>query len=145
MRTIKLRLIKDGKIVGYEKHDFYQGPAQVCIMHSKDGNSWKNVAVGWGDAWIDHDHKDQYTGLKDKNDAEIYEEDVVKQLGIKYYVNMSLGIWWGTRLKGSGQFELYLLLDVEFTAEIIGNNHENPELMGIKSTDEAPKKGHHNG
>ena len=71
----------------------------------------------------------QYTGLKDKNDIEIYEGDVIKQLGIKYYVNMTLGIWWGTRFKSRGQMELYLLLDAEHTAEVVGNIYENPKLI----------------
>jgi uncharacterized phage protein (TIGR01671 family) len=82
---------------------------------------------------------EQYTGLKDKNDKEIYEGDIVN----KRYHNSELfdgigviemaegcdsdgynhGSWYGWKAGGSS------LLDVNMECEIIGNIHENPELL----------------
>ncbi len=74
-RTIKFRLIEDGKIVGYEHHKQFSGSGAVGIMHkSIDSDTWWNIAACYPgfDKFIDHDNKEQFTGKKDKNGDEIY-------------------------------------------------------------------------
>lgn len=78
----------------------------------------------------------QFTGLKDKNGKEIYENDVV---GTVYWdktkTNVSEPGWTiGTVLFRNGAFRIhaYLLCEVAEFCEIIGNIYENPDLLEAK-------------
>jgi len=120
MRELKFRLIKDGKIVGYERWVHY------CWEYSYDG-------LNWNERYIIHDSKDEYTGRKDKNGRDVYEGDVlasvaeldsVKVLGEISYTN---GAFMATMPFMSFETALYSF-DMS-TVEVIGNIYENPELV----------------
>lgn len=84
------------------------------------------------------------TGLKDKNSKEIYEGDIVR-----YAFDYPKGEWveevsFGKIADGEGYYHDYFLawrtidsngdgaqslLDLEGVCEVIGNIHENPELL----------------
>lgn len=73
----------------------------------------------------------QYTGLKDKNNKEIYEGDILfENFGERYYkIIFENG---GFRAEFNGDFEEHSfdLIDVVAQGcEIVGNIYENPELM----------------
>ena len=73
----------------------------------------------------------QYTGLKDKNNKEIYEGDILfESFGERYYkVVFENG---GFRAEFKGDFEEHSLDLIDVVAqgcEIVGNIYENPELM----------------
>lgn len=86
---------------------------------------------------------EQYTGLKDKNGKEIYEGDILEEFvcGVKMFKGKPCGrrtIWqvmWNDReccfdlhyLRGAVFGDSLMTVDDEY--EVIGNIHENPELL----------------
>ena len=75
----------------------------------------------------------QYTGLKDKNDKEIYEGDVLSNGNDEkpYKVVFENGSF---RAEFEGDFKEYSfdLIDVVAQGyEVVGNIYQNPELLGV--------------
>ena len=71
---------------------------------------------------------EQYTCLKDKNDKEVYEGDIVRMYDSLYLIK-----WSGVAFSyiASGKKEYYWLSPGKsLEIDIIGNIHENPELLG---------------
>ena len=72
---------------------------------------------------------EQFTGLHDKNGKEIYEGDILENPDyeetfiVEYHEGMAGYVGWGDdKIAGC-----YLITDDEI--EVIGNIHENPELL----------------
>ena len=139
MKETKFRLRNwQNRIVGYEK--WYSGNfnteghyyvAKPQWLYSVDNEKWKP-------RYILHRYKDQYTGLKDKNGKEIYEEDIIKDhnaLGVIVWdiendeKPVGIGIKWIDENIPEGVFGSIWVEDLN-DYKVIGNIHENPELIG---------------
>jgi len=68
----------------------------------------------------------QYTGLKDKNDIEIYARDIIEKGGLRFEVLFDNGSFIIMREKRK---HMDYLLGNASSAEVIGNVWENPELL----------------
>ncbi len=70
---------------------------------------------------------EQYTGLKDKNGTEIYEGDILEEFDTSdlYMVEFGRGCFLGKTLEDNYE-DLYC---VYHNCTVIGNIHENPELL----------------
>jgi len=74
----------------------------------------------------------QYTGLKDKNNKEIYEGDILfESFGEKYYKVVFENGSFKAEFKGDFEEYSFDLIDVvEQGCEVVGNIYENAELLG---------------
>jgi len=91
-----------------------------------------------GDKWVHFDEYcgviEQYTGLKDKNGTEIYEGDVVKVEGdgeiyrVKW-IHSGFGL---EPRYNSPRYPVLGNVELRKKIEVIGNIHENPELLEEK-------------
>ena len=79
----------------------------------------------------------QFTGLKDKNDKEIFEGDIVQNVGMPEYQKVGVVEFEG------GKFVVIPIKtnkdkkykgDLYYWDEVIGNIYENPELLEEKLT-----------
>ncbi len=124
MRTIKFRgFNKKNKQWLYGFYLQNRGAHFVCPDEFATGKSWEDYEV-------DPDSLGQFTSLKDKKGCEIYEGDVIKVGEIKALLEVRF-------VRGVFAFLWYGNLDDEFPcnsptqewAEVVGNIHDNPELI----------------
>lgn len=128
MREIKFRAFYEGKI--YQVGDIRFEAKEVCLWNGK-GTEFNFIDTSKVALM-------QFTGLHDKNGAEIYEGDILKVRGFnryerewtKYFV-----VVWDNGFCLEREGELYDFFGQQHGSNklekgvVIGNIHENPELL----------------
>ena len=94
----------------------------VCIMI----NGYINNDTNFYKIRVKSETVGQFTGLRDKNGKDIYEGDFILWEGVTAIVCYEQGAFYA--LKNGGGLILYMVT----SGEIIGNIHDNPELLPIK-------------
>lgn len=139
MRTIKFRgqCVPDSKYAGEWVEGGYAPPNEDC----KEQNEGLIVTFLGGNCSCSYhvipETVGQYTGLKDKNDVEICEGDIVawNRDELKYVVMFCNGSFYANVDMSNEPFFGFLLWYMcreEFRCTIIGNIHDNPELLENK-------------
>ena len=72
----------------------------------------------------------QFTGLTDKNGKKIFEGDVIGYKGTTGYVNYEFGCFCVHEMGHSENNPAIDIVMISNAVEVIGNIHDNPELMG---------------
>jgi uncharacterized phage protein (TIGR01671 family) len=120
MREIKFRAFWNKKM--HQVESVLSGGRCALLT---TGQTHRNVCVDNNMALM------QYTGLKDKNGKEIYEGDIVK-----FRDEMSKVVFHDSEFSldfGDKYIQHALLTEANIIKiEVIGNIHENPELMEVK-------------
>ncbi len=81
-RILKFRLIKNGEIVGWERHiltyPYVVTTKCIVIQYSEDGKTDTPFDDNWTCEKIVHDDKEQYIGKRDSAGKEICEGDIME-------------------------------------------------------------------
>lgn len=130
MRTIKFRgkRLDNGEWV-YGDYHCRAGNVHTIIEMEPDEDGKVCYALNQ----VIPDTVGQFTGLTDQNGEEIYEGDIVaNDFGNAYIVNMAVewcadGYWALHEIDGDDT--MHFVADYLKEIEVIGNIHDNPELM----------------
>lgn len=111
----------------------------TCLEFDKNGINgggiWRGHPCTGGTGY--NDILMQYTGLKDKNGVEAYENDIVrwnKKIWIMIFSTRLCGYYLQTLesfidISGKNKLETVSHARAEHACEVIGNIYENPELL----------------
>lgn len=128
MRTIKFR----GKVIlGNASNHWKEGDLIQYHMQEDQLIYNANIRSSCGIVYaINPKTLGQFTGLYDKNGNEIYENDLLKCIGSKYFLRVYFKNAQFLIEEVGGVFsDLTLNEYIQKNSEVIGNIHDNPELL----------------
>lgn len=125
MRTIKFR---GNVVLGHASNQWKEGDLIQYHMQEDQQIYNANIRSSYGIVYaINPKTLGQFTGLYDKNGKEVFEGDVVKLPAGNMRVSFSDGAFVLIPPKTNVIYEALGLIEDEY--EIIGNIHDNPELL----------------
>jgi uncharacterized phage protein (TIGR01671 family) len=130
-RVIKFRAWDGGRMIMPEEKSYYQHYMSFCgniVQSSHEGMA----CFGGQDSWRLHQKLQlmQFTGLCDKNGAEVYESDVVQDhngVGVVEWHDSAFRVNYHNGC--AKWFYDYTLRGERESIEVIGNVHQHPELL----------------
>ena len=124
-------LFRGKRIDKWNKGEWATGTVEFfednVLIHINNDNPY-----AWHKALVDPDTVGQYTGLKDKNGKRIFEGDIWTYLGYNGVVRWSQEdcAFAAEYTVGGIEYECAVTEAKAKKFEIIGNIHDNPELIG---------------
>jgi len=134
MRQIKFRLIKNGKIVGYERWSSLVGKGWKSLVGKWCYDSKPNGSFDIRNDFIPHTDKEMSTGLLDENgkDLDWWEGDILKHKNTIYSIVWHNG---GLYAMERDLHTVYPIGELITWVELpikIGSIYDNPDLMEKK-------------
>ncbi len=110
---------------------------RIGVINFSDRNQKSDNGIeGYEYYKVDPDTIGEYTGLKDKNGKNSFEGDIcIDDLSRKFVITFKYNSFWAEYHYKTGEIEgtyLYEICGAIEHFEIIGNVHENPELLKEK-------------
>ena len=124
-----------------DKQWIYGSLLEDDIIVTKGATSVDDSYIGFTDEWssVLAETVGQYTGMNDKNSKKIYEGDkcLVKRTCVlaEGYIKFQDGCFIFIEFRTRNILTLFELERNGFKIEVIGNIHDNPELLGKEKED----------
>ena len=121
----------DGRLAAYDL---------ICPNYPEDTSNAMGDYYGQtpyvGFVEVDAETVGQFTGLTDKNGKRIFEGDICKVGNLIYKVVFEYSCWWFNILSNKVYCCPAFHSHCGEYCEIIGNIHDNPELLEVKNAEE---------
>lgn len=117
----------EGNLFVPDKVDFRKPPTEILM-----GTNIARISYE-----VDPETVGQYTGLKDKNGKRVFEGDICQHektgrtISVSWHGTMA-GYVWSKRIEDSHLFDFGELFRVHDKYAVIGNIHDNPELLEVR-------------
>ena len=117
----------EGNLFVPDKMDFRKPPTEILM-----GTNIVRISYE-----VDPETVGQYTGLKDKNGKRVFEGDICQHektgrtISVSWHGTMA-GYVWSKRIEDSHLFDFGELFRVHDKYAVIGNIHDNPELLEVR-------------
>ena len=117
----------EGNLFVPDKVDFRKPPTEILM-----GTNIVRISYE-----VDPETVGQYTGLKDKNGKRVFEGDICQHektgrtISVSWHGTMA-GYVWSKRIEDSHLFDFGELFRVHDKYAVIGNIHDNPELLEVQ-------------
>lgn len=117
----------EGNLFVPDKVDFRKPPTEILM-----GTNIVRISYE-----VDPETVGQYTGLKDKNGKRVFEGDICQHektgrtISVSWHGTMA-GYVWSKRIEDSHLFDFGELFRVHDKYAVIGNIHDNPELLEVR-------------